>query len=56
MPKKSKVISSSSKQFVHPGGTVHVTNPVKTGRLLGTGLGKGAKSVGKQTAKAARPR
>jgi len=34
---------------------VNVSHPVKTATPLGTGLGKGAKSVGKQTSKALRP-
>jgi len=53
---KTKVKSSSSKQFVHPGGTVNISNPAGRTKVHGVGPGKGAKSVGKQTSHAARPK
>lgn len=52
---KSKVKSSSSKNFISPGGKVTVKHPASATKPAGKGMGTPGGNVGKQSAKAARP-
>jgi hypothetical protein len=56
MAKKTKVISSSNKPFVHAGGKVNVSNSSSRTKIHGKGLGTPGGNVGKQTSKPLQPR